>query len=93
MRLIDADALKRNRIGYSVQIDKYTGKWPCVLLHEIGEAPTIDAVVVVRCKDCRWYNNRMCYHPRFDFVCEVPPTMLDFDYCRYGEQKDEKMHL
>ena len=42
MRLIDADALKANRRGYSVKIDNLTGAWPCVLLAEIADAPTID---------------------------------------------------
>ena len=54
----------------------------------LSSLPTADVAPVVRCKDCKWYNNRMCYHPHFEYVCEIPPTMLDFDYCRYGERKD-----
>lgn len=45
MRLIDADALPRfgNRKG---------------LIHssDIDNAPTVDAVEVVRCKDCKWWD-------------------------------------
>ena len=44
MRLIDADNLKAT---HRVRIDKHTGTWPCVLMVDISEAPTIDAVPVV----------------------------------------------
>lgn len=54
----------------------------------VKRQPAADVVEVVRCCDCVWYNNRMCYHPRFEEVCERPPTMLDFDYCRYGARMD-----
>ena len=46
VRLIDANALVKNRMGYSVLIDKHTGKWPCVLLSEISQAPAVDAMVL-----------------------------------------------
>ena len=48
-----------------------------------------DVVEVIRCRDCLWYNNRMCYHPKWEYVCEIPPTMFDFDFCRYGERKED----
>lgn len=58
------------------------------LIRLIKQIDSGELVPVVRCKDCKWYNNRMCYHPRFDYVCEIPPTMFDFDYCRYGERRN-----
>lgn len=52
-------------------------------LHRIEDAPTVDAVIVTRCKDCRSYNK-----PKTGW-CEVH---LDRehpdDYCSYGERKD-----
>lgn len=49
MRLIDADALKRRAITV-----RFFGKdIMMVSTSEIDDAPTIDAVEVVRCKDCR----------------------------------------
>jgi len=52
MRLIDADALKDMCVYAS----------PCTsweqeskLIDLIDAQPTIDAVPVVRCKDCKWY--------------------------------------
>ena len=53
------------------------------VLREVSDAPTVDAVVVTRCKDCRSYNK-----PKTGW-CEVH---LDRehpdDYCSYGERKD-----
>lgn len=50
---------------------------------EIQFAPTVDAVVVTRCKDCRSYNK-----PKTGW-CEVH---LDRehpdDFCSYGKRKD-----
>ncbi len=52
MRLIDADALKRRAITV-----RFFGKdIMMVPTAEIDDAPTIDAVAVVRCKDCRYAN-------------------------------------
>ena len=48
----------------------------------LREAPTVYAVPVVRCKDCKHYNEGSCvgYHANHD-------TMPD-DFCSYGERKD-----
>lgn len=51
MRPIDADALKENcyiKVG-----DTTIGRRQYVMFHEIDDAPTIDAVSVVRCKECK----------------------------------------
>ena len=53
------------------------------VLREVSDAPTVDAVVVTRCKDCRSYNK-----PKTGW-CEVH---LDRehpdDFCSYGKRKD-----
>ena len=60
MRLIDADALKSK-----VQAQEWK-RDPAVMLALdwiymlINEQPTIDAVPVVRCKDCKQYNTTGC---------------------------------
>lgn len=59
------------------------------ILRDLDTIPAADVVPVVRCNKCKWYCNSMCYHPRFDYVCETPPTVFRFDYCRYGEEKEE----
>ena len=83
MRLIDADRLSES-IYDNVSApyeDSVAAKEEC--LREIEDAPTVDAVVVTRCKDCRSYNK-----PKTGW-CEVH---LDRehpdDYCSYGKRKD-----
>ena len=59
------------------------------LLTEAFEAlPTVDAVEVVRCKDC----NR--FRPDDDIWgwCTVSAKMRCKDYCSYGVRKDGEQH-
>ena len=47
---------------------------------------------IVRCKDCRWYDNRygdVCHNPRYgDGWANYPPPYVDEDYwCKDGERK------
>ena len=43
--------------------------------------PTADVVPVIRCKDCKHWNNGDCYR--------IELTRPD-DYCSYGERRDIK---
>ena len=74
MRLIDAEKLEEQ---FGISDADILAK------EEIRFAPTVDAVVVTRCKDCRSYNK-----PKTGW-CEVH---LDRehpdDFCSYGERKD-----
>jgi hypothetical protein len=47
--------------------------------------PYVDAVEVVRCKDCKWRNTRGC--PYMNFNAAVRD---DSDYCSDGERKDNE---
>ena len=93
MRLIDADALKKaleEQIESYEEIDWETGAYHDVIVNFIGEAPTIDAVPVVRCKDCRFYNTTGC-QTGFGW-CESPVVstgVYDEWYCADGERKDD----
>ena len=90
MRLIDADALKTKAIRCE------TFKLPdapvflkAVGTKEIDRAPTIDAVPVVRCKDCIHSYDDLCglcctCGPYVD--CVVQPEF----YCADGERKEDK---
>ena len=52
----------------------------------VDNAPTVDAVEVVRCKDCRyWDEDRRCNGKENGLVMEY--TRED-DFCSYGERKD-----
>ena len=82
-RLIDAD-----KLGMYLADDQLANRgWRddvCELLDDVmyalEEAPTIDAVEVVRCKDCRYWNNGDCYR--------LELSRPD-DFCSYGERKEE----
>ena len=59
MRLIDADALEKEMCsGCKYNKNKYANCDDCA----IANAPTIDAVQVVRCTDCRY---------RYDVTCPM----------------------
>ena len=47
--------------------------------------PTVDAVEVVRCKDCKHWTMGYCNH--FAYYGYEPMTSED-DFCSYGERKD-----
>ena len=51
----------------------------------IDEMPTVDAIPVVRCKDCRWLENDG-YHTR----CRIMGLSVEAeDYCSRGERRDD----
>ena len=47
----------------------------------IKKAPAVDAVEVVRCRECRWIANPFC--PLYKH-----PTHSYDDFCSYGERKE-----
>lgn len=53
MRLIDADKLHYSRIRIAHSDGTIGGYNAVVMSAEIKDAPTVDAVPVVRCKDCK----------------------------------------
>ena len=84
MRLIDADELESGE----VIIPTENGGYEYVEVFykdDVDNAPTVDAVEVVRCKDCIHYWNR-------NGVCDAHIDLIDVDddcYCSWGERKDE----
>lgn len=60
MRLIDANEFKK-------RIDRYPAEIRDIAKKEIRYVPTIDAVEVIRCKDCRYY--RWYINDRLKFLC------------------------
>lgn len=49
----------------------------------LNTLPTVDAVEVVRCKDCVHYDGEGCLQTYGEFE----PNLMDF--CSYGERKDD----
>lgn len=83
MRLIDADALlksagifeaKMGARGCGKSILHLAKAW---LFNEVNKAPTVDAVPVTRCKDCK--------HRYSSEFCECRP---EAGFCNDGERRD-----
>lgn len=87
MRLIDADALPR-----LMQIFEANGKrreQEVVLAKIIDNAPTIDAVPVVRCKDCKWWTKQ---EKSIQGRCALTGTYPTGGwYCGNGERRDDEI--
>ena len=103
MRLIDAGAVYK--ILESCEIRKATIGNPltdweygytCGIERaesEIEFAPTVDAVPVIRCKDCKYYRDGDCWHERENdrwiYYQSVINEPNPDDYCSLAERKKE----
>ena len=82
MRLIDADALGVGRCSKDVLPAAYCAGWNG-LIELIENAPTVDAVPVVRCKDCKHRSDRLYCRLR-----KQPAIVVNTDFCSHGERKE-----
>lgn len=97
MRLIDADELGVGRCSKDVLPAAYCAGWNG-LLDLIEKAPTVDAVVVVRCKDCKHSTLPSELTQRYGkpgtLTCHnmhAPSNRRNVgsnDFCSYGEPKE-----
>lgn len=83
-RLIDANAL--------IEEANAEGAYGYVDAFQIANAPTVDAVEVVRCRDCKYYYD---YGVNRDYCChrsKCGKQVFDVkfkadDFCSYGERR------
>ena len=93
-RLIDADALL-------AEFDKFANPMPnksgydflcgiATAITEIEDAPTVDAVEVVRCKDCKNWKKPWLVDQTLG-VCQVGKKTLTEPnhFCSYGERRTD----
>ena len=77
MRLIDADVFEE-RLMANIGLTNW-------LYRSLKETPTIDAVEVVRCGECKHGGRRN----DADIECKKHKLIMRFkDYCSYGERKE-----
>ena len=84
--LIDRDALLAD-IAASVVFSGRTARNAEIcgankIIDRIKSAPTVDAVEVVRCRDCKYYDGK--------WLCKISgvPCRKPYDFCSYGTRKD-----
>jgi hypothetical protein len=96
MRLIDADELKELFAETITYIARKTNKVGALehmirasatVIQMIDDAPTVDAIPVIRCKDCKYYTGKWCTKystKQFDIndICKA-----DDDFCSMAERK------
>lgn len=85
-RLIDADALPIHK-AYCVDEAGWGANFYVADKSDIDNAPTIDAVPVVRCKDCK-FMTLADGGMRFCIVWHGMTGMGDDGFCSYGERKE-----
>ena len=93
MRLIDKDELKANIEQFNRPLcDDYHMKHYVLnqIITDIENQPTVDAVPVIRCVDCKysehWYRDkRRCF-----LWVEDGIDVFDDGYCNYGQTKAER---
>ena len=78
-RLIDANAL--------IEEANAEGAYGYVDAFQIANAPTVDAVEIVRCRDCAVPHNKYTGCPELNGLVTPP----DF-YCPFGKRKDSDMN-
>ena len=82
-RLIDANAL--------IEEANAEGAYGYVDVFQIANAPTVDTVEVVRCRECKhWHKETLfCDYTLYGEAQERVNWYAD-DFCSYGERKDNK---
>lgn len=80
MRLIDADAFLE-RMSHT---DRFFG-----VVYDINDAPTVDAVAVVRCRECKYAKNAKVNKKGFRICPASHMEIVDDDYCSYGEREED----
>ena len=88
MRLVDADALDM----YECLRSYYGVAWRDAQ-KAIDDAPTVDAVEVVRCKGCKYYlnSNEKCglVDTRLRFY-ETDKVWTEDSFCSWGERREDE---
>ena len=99
MKLIDVDALRADygmaedckncKTGYrSCEYDRIYSKMD--FCGWLDDAPTVDALEVVRCKDCKYFDSGTDEDGKLFFKCLgwVYGGTSEDDFCSHGERKD-----
>ena len=78
MRIIDADSVKLPE-GFFEKVDNVPKFYDW-----LNSLPTIDAVEVVRCENCKWRNKQ----GRCTYIAQIYPFVAKDHFCKYGEPQE-----
>lgn len=92
MRLIDADELIES-VCHTADLGGWIGDTLRTIkrlaVRYINSTPTVDAVEVVRCRDCRWSEPNE--FDDYDCRCHIPIFRVNADgFCSCGERKESE---
>ena len=90
-RLVDVDVLIADYKA-CVENDPHEYIPPAMIVKDLESEPLVDAVEVVRCKDCRYYDNSegiewCAINSRFSPDGTDWHSFPEDGYCSYGEKK------
>lgn len=95
MRLIDADAFG-NRLYHEVfEKDSEDQRWDsgCWMRYRLfekvlKEQPTIEQPEIIRCRDCRYWQDNNGGYPHDECRWNKDETPNEDDYCSYAERRE-----
>ena len=88
MRLIDANALMKTGFNDVVLVDGEVKSVGLILAETVDKAPTIDAVEVVRCRECKYRFGNNSHSKNGCPIIDANIWMDDDDFCSHGERKE-----
>ena len=91
MRLIDADALQNILLPITTALEHEYGSLGGAVsgcMKHIDNAPTIDAVPVVRCRECKYRFKNNGHDKSGCPIIDTNIWMDDDDFCSHGERKE-----
>ena len=96
MRLIDADALigkfnEKVDMAECLVNERSAERFAtfCALADAVEEMPTADAEAVVRCKDCKYWQDNNDGYPHEECRWGHGETPDANDFCSYGERREK----
>ena len=88
-RMIDANALKSEFEWLKSVVNESSKGEVMDVMQRIDNAPTVDAVEVVRCKDCKYsYGSKYCTNEAWKDEGNTVTIEPDA-FCSYGEKRNE----
>lgn len=77
----------RHKVEYTVESDERKEMY-VIAVEAVEKVLNPDFVEVVRCRDCRWFEDPPA--GTMTGVCELTERlMFDDEYCSYGERREE----